>query len=357
MGRPIHRGAYRTAIGYVLVVMGGVFVIVFPALALLASGDKSYGGYTHGHSGVFAVFGLHLKLFFRLAGSWMIVIWLVAGAFLYICALGLQKLKPRIFSRLIMAGISAFLSCKIVITIAPSGWASLAAVTFTLLWTAVIGAAFGFFVFPRICEDSFQTAPLGRWHWVGISLWVLYFVAGYSHCAYAMHRARSRNDPAINLVFLKWTPGDGEVREVSDGAYDSSFPSLRDDEIEELRAAGLTGTLMAWGNNSLGGIGPQVRVVIIMSRGLRETVDLPKPANRSILYIQTQEGWRAFPPSTPTLPRTIRLSISEPNEHHTFPETMMTTDIGLGHPQPEYGLNTFTWQPEEFQGALPSLPQ
>jgi hypothetical protein len=93
-----------------------------------------------------------------------------------------------------------------------------------------------------------------------------------------------------------------------------------------------------------------------MSRGVRETVDLPKPASVDILYIQTQQGWKAFPASAPTVARGMRLTIDEPNQHHSFPDTIVTTDVGLGYPKPEYGLNTFSWQPEEFQAPLPSLP-
>src|SRR6266849_572495 len=93
MARPNHRGAYRTAIGYVLIVMGGTFLLVLPALSLLGAWqDRSYG-YSHVHPSVLAVLGAHLKLFFRLVGSLLVLIWLLAGAFVYVAALVLQKLK------------------------------------------------------------------------------------------------------------------------------------------------------------------------------------------------------------------------------------------------------------------------
>jgi hypothetical protein len=355
MARPKHRGAYRTAISYVLIVMGGTFLLVLPALSLLGAWqDRSYG-YSHVHPSVLAVLGAHLKLFFRLVGSLIVLIWLFAGALVYLAALVLQKLKVPIVSRLILAALSAYLSCKIIMTIAPVGWPSVASVYFTFFWTGLIGAAFGFFVYPRICQDSFQTAPLGRGHWALISAWALYLVVAYGYTAYAYAKVHTLNDPAINIVFFKWSPGEGEVREISHGPYDTSFPQMRDVEINELRAAGLTGTLLCWGNNSLPGPGAASRVVLIMSRGTREIVDLPKPATGDILYIQTQEGWKAFPPSTPTLPRAIRLAISESNEHHTFPDTTVTTDVGFGFPNLEYGPHAFSWMPEEFQAPLPSL--
>jgi hypothetical protein len=352
--RKNHRGAYRTALGYVLVVMAGTFLLVLPAFTLLANAPDRF--HPNAHPSLLAILGFHAKLLLRLVGSLLVLIWLFAGVLIYLCALLLQKLKIPLLSRLILAAISAYLSCKIVFFLAPVGWPSLSAVYFTILGVGFLGAAFGFFVFPRICEESFQTGPLGRGHWALLSVWALYIVSAYGYTAYAYAKLHALNDPAINIVFFKWSPGEGEVREVSHGPYDTSFPQMKDVEINELRAAGLTGTLLCWGNNSLPGPGAASRVVLIMSRGTREIVDLRKPATGDILYIQTQEGWKAFPPSTPTLPRAIRLAISEPNEQHTFPDTTVTTDIGFGYPNLEYGPHAFSWMPEEFQAPLPSLP-
>ena len=129
--RKNHRGAYRTALGYVLVVMGGTFLVVTPAFNLLASGGDRFHPYAH--PSVLAVLGFNVKLFFRVAGSPAVALWLFAGALVYLCALLLQKLKIPLLSRLILAAVSAYLSCKIVFFVAPVGWPSLAAVYFTIL--------------------------------------------------------------------------------------------------------------------------------------------------------------------------------------------------------------------------------
>jgi hypothetical protein len=334
--------------------MAGTFLLVLPAFTLLANAPDRF--HPNAHPSLLAILGFHAKLLLRLVGSLLVLIWLFAGVLVYLCALLLQKLKIPLLSRLILAAVSAYLSCRIVFFLAPVGWPSLGAVYFTILGVGFLGAAFGFFVFPRICEESFQTAPLGRGHWVLLSVWPLYVVSAYGYTAYAIHKVHSISDPQIDLVFLKWSPGDGEVREEPNGKFDSSFPVLLDVEVQELRAAGLTGILHGWGNNTLPGSSQRSRVVLIMSRGVRETVDLPKPASGDILYIQTEQGWRAFPASAPTVARSIRLTIDEPNQHHSFPDTIVTTDVGLGYPNPGYGLNTFSWQPEEFQAPLPSLP-
>ena len=354
MVRKNHRGAYRTALGFVLVVMGGTFLVFLPSFTLLATAPDRF--HPSAHPSLLAILGFHAKLFLRVAGSPFVLIWLFAGVLIYLCALLLQRLKIPLLSRLILAAVSAYLSCKIVFFIAPVGWPSVAAVYLTILGVGFIGAAFGFFVFPRICEESFQTGPLGRGHWALLSVWLLYVVSAYGYTAYAILKVRTMNDPSIDLVFFKWTPGEGEIREEPVGKFDTQFPKMRDLEIQELRAAGLTGILHCWGNNMLPGSSQRSRVVLIMSRGIRETVDLPKPANGDILYIQTEQGWKAFPASATTVARSIRLTIEEPNVHHSFPDTIVTTDVGLGYPKPDYGLNTFSWQPEEFQAPLPSLP-
>jgi hypothetical protein len=352
--RKDHRGAYRTALGYVLVVMAGTFLLVLPMFTLLASEPDRLHAYAH--PSLLAVLGFHAKLLLRLVGSFLVVLWLFAGVFIYVCALLLQKLKIPLLSRLILAAVSAYLSCKIVFILAPTGWPSLAAVYFTMLCVGLLGAAYGFFVYPWICRQSFQTAPLGRGHRVLLSAWGLYVVSAYGYTAFAISKVRFLNDPSIDLVLFKWSPGEGEVQEEPMGKFDTQFPQMRDLEIQELRAAGLTGILRCWGNNTLPGSSRRIRVVLVMSRGLRESIDLPKPASADILYIQTQEGWKAFPASTTTVKRTIRLSISEPNVHHTDPYTNVTTDTGLGYPDPESGVPTFYWLPEEFQSPLPSLP-
>jgi hypothetical protein len=356
--RKNHRGAYRTAVAYVLIVMAGTLVVILPALGILGNFfDKSYAHTRHiAQPGILAVVGAHLKLFLRLVGSFVVLLWLFAGALIYVFGLGLQKLKVPILSRLILAAISGYLSCKIILMIAPVGWPSLFSVYFTFFWTGILGAAFGFFVYPWIGKESFQIAPLGRAHWALVGAWALYLVVAYGYTAYAFAKVHTLNDPGIDLVFFKWTPSDGEVREEPNGKYDSYFPRMRDVEINELRAGGITGVLQGWGNNTLPGPGANSRVVLIMSRPTRETIDLPKPASGDMIYIQTEQGWKAFPPSTPTLHRSMRLTISEPNEHHTLPDTVITADIGFGHPNPELGLHTFSWFPQEFQAPLPSLP-
>ena len=353
MAQMTYRGAYRTAVAYLLIVMGGTFVVVFPAISLLArSQDRSLGYATRSPQ---AILSLHLRTFLQFAASTLPLIWLLAGALLYLCALALQKLKVPLLSRLLLAGISAYLSFRILPFIAPVGWPSLSAVYLTMFGTGLLGAAFGFFAYPRICQPSFQAAPLWSGHRIIFGAWAVLLLSSHGYAAYRVHQVQSVNDPGISFVFVKWSPGEGDVHEEFSRVPDSRLPHMRDVEIQELRAAGLTGSLHMWGNTSLSRPGENCRVVLVMSRGIRETVDLPKPSVGDILYIQTEQGWKAFPPSTPTLPRTIRLTLAAPDETNTYPRTKITVDVGLGHPDPKFGIPAFDWTPKESGAPLPFL--
>ena len=352
MARKNHRGAYRTAIWYVLIVMGGTLAGVLPAFSLLASWQEKSHGYNH--PSVLAMLGLYLKLFLRLAASPLVLGWLFSGALIYICALALQKLKVTLVSRLILAGISAYLSCKILLLISPTGWPSLAAVYLTMLGTGFVGGAFGFFVYPRICEESFQTGPLGKGHKMLAGAWVLLISLAWGYTAYARIKISSTKDPQVELVFAKWSPAEGQVREELNKAIDPPFHYLTDIEIQELRAAGITGILRGCGGSGV--LKQGRRFVVVSSRPVRETIDLPKPAGSDILYIQTEQGWKVFPPSAPTVARTLRLALLDPTPSNSVATTNFSLDIGLGHPKETPSSYAFSWLPEEFHAPLPSLP-
>ncbi len=356
MARPNHRGAYRTAIGYVLIVMGGTFLLVMSALNLWAAWqDKSYGHNHRNNPGVVAVFGFNLKLFLRLVCSPFVLLWLFAGALVYLCGLLLQKLKVPILSRLILAAVSAYLSSKIIMFVAPVGWPSLASVYFTFFWTGLIAAAFGFFLYPHIGEESFQTAPLGRGYKLLLTAWALLFAYAWGHTAYTLARIHATKDPEVRLVFAKWSPEEGDLHEELNKAIDPPFHYLTDLEIQELRAAGLTGILRGYGGSVIPA--QAKRLVVIMAHPVRETVDLPKPASGDILYLQTQQGWKVFPPGSATVPRTLRLTYLDPTPMNNVATTNYSLDIGLGHPkEPSSYAYAFSWLRDEFEAPIPAPP-
>jgi hypothetical protein len=153
-------------------------------------------------------------------------------------------------------------------------------------------------LFPRVCSESPQTPPMLLRHWMIVGAWVLVFSANWGHAEYQRYKIHSTNDSELQLFFVKWTPAEGEVREERIGKYGPPPHSLTDDAIEELRAAGLTGILQIWGHSGNDYPPPPPgtrRFVIVMSRPVRETIDLPKPAAGDILYLQTELGMEGLP--------------------------------------------------------------
>jgi len=92
-----------------------------------------------------------------------------------------------------------------------------------------------------------------------------------------------------------------------------------------------------------------------MARPSSETIDLPKPAFVDIIYLQTDQGWKVFPPSAQTVTRTVRLTVAGSESHLNMLSTHYSNDIGLGHPEIPLIDTTCSWLPDEFQAPLPSL--
>jgi hypothetical protein len=352
MARNLHRGAFRTAIAYVFVVMGGTAFLILLRIALGGSWSFDLHGYIH--PGFRATFISGATYFLRIFFSLLVLIWLFTGTVLYLCALALNKLSASpVVSKLILALLSMFISARILIYLAPVPFPSLPALYLMMMVAGALGATFGFFLASYARSESFQVAPLGWGYRAAAGAWLLTLCLGYAHLAYDVHKVNSVKDPPLDFVFVKWAPTEGEVREEK---VNSMFPALKDSEIQELRSAGITGILKAHGTETTF-VGPaRSRFVIIMSRGTNETIDLPKPASGNIIYLQTQKGWKAFPSSTATVSRTVRLTFSGSNPHQTYPSTNVHTDMGLGHSRGAVGEPAFNWIPEEFQAPLPSLP-
>jgi hypothetical protein len=354
MSRKLHRGAIRAAIEYVLIVMGGTALFITLWIGLGANWYFEPRGYTHPGFRTAILSGVYIFLTRLVTPA--VLIWLFVGALLYIGALILTRLiKNNIIPGLVLGVISMIASGWLMIRVPPAVWPSLPALYFMMFIAGLLGGAFGLFLPWRARSEAFQTSPLNWGHRGIAGAWVVALISLYGYAALATLRVRILGDPTVELIFVKWSPAEGEIREVPVGPYDHTFPQLRESEIEELRAAGLTGTLMFNGNNYFHGTVGRSRVVIVMARGLHETVELRKPENGDILYIQTEEGWKAFPPSTPTVSRTLRLTYTGPSVHQTYPSTNFTADMGMGQPRAEYGIGGFSWKPEEFQAPLPSV--
>src|SRR5216684_2510709 len=118
MARNLHRGAFRTAIGYVLFVMGGTTLLILLRIALGGSWFFDSHGYIH--PGFRATFISGATFFLRILTSVLVLNWLFLGALLYLCALALNKLPVSpLVSKLLLALISMLISARILVYLPP----------------------------------------------------------------------------------------------------------------------------------------------------------------------------------------------------------------------------------------------
>lgn len=360
-------GALRTVLEYVAFVMGGTAILVMCArgVGILWSFNPEFV-----HPGFRAALISGCLYFYALLVYvprivvWGVVIpqilsWVFVAALLYGCALVLAKTSSgTIVQRILVALISLYCSARAITFFSPALLHDLASVYFTLFFAGLLGGIYGFFLFPRVRNESLRTSPMLVAHWIIAGIWILLFSANWGHTEYQLLKISSVKDPPLQIYFVKWTPAQGEVREEPIGKFGPPAHNLTDVQIEWLRAAGLTGILQTWGHSGNDYPVPSglCRFVIVMSRPVQETIDLPKPASGDILYLQTEQGWKVFPPSAPTVSRTVRLMFSGPAPHLNIPSTRYSVDFGLGHPAEISFINAgFSWLPDEFQAPLPSL--
>lgn len=90
------------------------------------------------------------------------------------------------------------------------------------------------------------------------------------------------------------------------------------DEMQQLRTAGLSGTLEPQGgaNGGLNSIslhpaGPPARALIILDRSITTEQRLPLPRHTSVMYVQQAHGWLTLPQTGSSLDRDIVLTPGE----------------------------------------------
>ena len=360
-------GALRTILEYIVFLMGGTAILVMFARGMGILWTRS-PEFVHPGFRVALVSGCMyfytLIVYMPRMVIWGLVVpqilsWVFVAALLYVCALLLAKTTSgTLIQRIVLALISLYCTGRVIIFFSPAQLYDLASIYFTMFFAGLLGGVYGFFLFPRVHDESPQTSPMLVRHWIVAGAWTLLFSANWGRTEYQLFKIRSIKDPMLQLYFVKWTPAEGEVREQPIGKPVPSAHYLTDLEIEELRAAGLTGILQTCGHTGLEYPPPPPetrRFVIVMARPSSETIDLPKPAFVDILYLQTDQGWKVIPPSAQTVTRTVRLTVAGSESHLNMLSTHYSNDIGLGHPEIPLIDTTCSWLPDEFQAPLPSL--
>jgi hypothetical protein len=281
---------------------------------------------------------------------------LAAGALLSLGAqLGQKARMPRIALKI----LGAIASCVVTLILVKLFYFSLVAdvvsLNIVVFLSFVLPIIFGFLFLVGPAEPK-QAARIGIRQWLVLALSVL-FVA---QLAYAHMRLRwvmsSVHDPRFDLAFVKWQPGPDDL---SEGFTATEFTRLTDHEMDLLRELGMRGRLQSWagaGNPT----SSRMRAVVVMYRPIHADVDLPKPLDGDVMYLQTPTGWRKIPDFAVTAPRSIRLSYIPPDSKHTEGATKYFVDNGFGISPTaptifaavlgtwvDLRMDGFSWTPEE----------
>lgn len=342
---------------YVAVVMGGAAVLTGMVRGLGILPSPAPAGLITSTYAALVTFLLLLQM-----PGLYVCAWISAGWVLFVCARR-TALFPATVQRALLVAASLVVSVIVASVFTPAyvpvlftpGMGLLVSQAFTAFCAGVTGIFFGLVLLPRVRTLSPKTSPLRRGHWIAGGLWALFLCVGAVQQVYGRAALALANEPLPRLIFARWEPGDEPLRAESDGPN----LELTSQEIQELRDAGLTGVVHSLGGE--GGAVPSARFVVIMSRPVTETVDLPKAKTGNILYLQTQQGWRKFPAAAPTVRRTLRLVYFPAGQGSSLPSMRPHMDIGLGHPSPRFHPEAWAYLfsdwPDTWQVDPPSLTQ
>lgn len=248
-------GALRTVVEYVVFVMGGTAVLVMFArgVGILWSFNPEFV-----HPGFRAALVAGITRFYALiiytprVVVWGLVVpqilsWFFVAVLLYVAAFLLAKTpSPTLVNRIVLGVISLYCSGRVITFFSPALLHDIGSIYFTMFFAGLLGGAYGFFLFPRVRDEPPHTSPMFLGHWIIAGAWIFLFSANWIHIEYQLFKIHSIKDPPLELYFVKWMPGEGEIKEEllsQFGKLGYGAHYLADLEIEELRAAGLKGIL------------------------------------------------------------------------------------------------------------------
>ena len=140
---------------------------------------------------------------------------------------------------------------------------------------------------------------------------------------------RQRSFPQmIEVVVVQWMPSAQTLTVIDPASLREKF-LISADELAQLRALGLTGELSVRHGEIYGKGERKARMLIIMQPFLDSIVELAQPNATSVLYVQKNDRWMMFPPTTPLLQRLVRIV---PRKEETIMVEVYSADGGVGHP-------------------------
>jgi hypothetical protein len=175
------------------------------------------------------------------------------------------------------------------------------------LWLGPYFGAFSFEVLPCWIVGAASalimttTYSLGTGRQVSISLAIIAVIglAGLLGDRPLFHLLT--NAQRLELVIVEWTPGSEPL---------SNPPilgsKLTDADFEQLKSIGLTGQVEV-GGPGFYGEGKRGKAIIVISQPVKQSTMLPQPDGGEVIYVQTPEGWKIYPPTAATLGRNIQL--------------------------------------------------
>jgi len=343
--------AFRASADYVLIVWWGI-PLALALLAVFRIRPTSFPGAAPSPFRLAAsMFVLYAYLAMQLSSYGFL-----GGALLSLGAqLGQQAGMPRIALKILGAIGSCVVTLILVKLFLVMLAGDLASLTVVGILSFALPIVFGFH-FLVGSPDPKSAPPIGKRHWLVLALPILLLAQSTVAKIRVRSVLSSVHDPQFELVFVKWRPG---PEDLSQGFTAELSLRLTDDEMGSLREMGLRGRLEPCGGAGIPP-GSGVRAVVVMYRPIHADVDLPKPLDGDLMYVQTPTGWRKLPDFAVTAPRSIRLSYIPPDSQHTEGATKYFVDKGFGISPTaptifaavlgrgvDLRMNAFSWTAEE----------
>ncbi len=152
----------------------------------------------------------------------------------------------------------------------------------------------------------------------------------------------SAKNQRLQVTAVKWQPGPEPL--TAQQVFDFK---LSNEDVARLESLGLTGHVTFAAGSGFVGRGKSARVLIVMQRQLKESVELPQPDGVEVIYIQGEDGWKMYPSDAPTLQRAIRLWADEQDPTWA---TRYSIERADGSRQ---GGTLFTWSSSSFTNSPP----
>lgn len=112
-------------------------------------------------------------------------------------------------------------------------------------------------------------------------------------------------DQRLTVQVVRWKPSQ-QALTVSD-ALQATDAALTTADLVQIRKLKLNGTIENAGGLVSGTAGAEGHALIMLDHPVMSRVELPEPDAVTVVYIQRHEGWEKYPPTAPTLKRTIAL--------------------------------------------------